>query len=298
MITLAGASAYVGQMTAKQIASIVGKQASDRLWGARAANEALGKVPKPRPRRRLARWLKRPETLTDVLLAPERPGSEVVHEVDAVLSGSRRWRAIPADERLTRAEMVTVAVYDAVLSAHSASWSARISNARVMGALGGQSEALRLIGEGLEGMRAEVTAAVEEGTKERLDARLPLLPALTHQPLRRAWDDDAAGTWRLVTGLTDPSSNPRDVLAEWAGGLPSWAEHATPALLVAAAELAVAYGAAASARSLFLSAASAGAHGRQTLIARAAMLHDPGEESDALAVLAAVGGAVNIHRRL
>ena len=125
MITLATATAYVGQMTAKQVATVVGKLAADRLWALKAAHEALGKVPRPRPRRRLASWLKRTETLTDVLLVPDRPGEEVVVKVDDALSASGRWRSVPSDERLRRAEMVAVSVYDAVLSAHSPGWSAQ-----------------------------------------------------------------------------------------------------------------------------------------------------------------------------
>ena len=293
MITLATATAYVGQMTAKQVATVVGKLAADRLWALKAAHEALGKVPRPRPRRRLASWLKRTETLTDVLLVPDRPGEEVVVKVDDALSASGRWRSVPSDERLRRAEMVAVSVYDAVLSAHSPGWSARIGTARVMGALEGQADVLRQIGAEVGGVRADISAGVAAGNRERLDVRLRQLPPPTHEALLRAWDDDPTGTWSLVTGLTDPAAKPEDVVAEWSIDLPDWMGRAGPALLIAGAGLAIAYGGLAIARGLLLSAARAGAAGRQGLIARAAMTFEPGQEAEALAVLAEAGEAAS-----
>lgn len=289
-ITLGAATAYVGQLTGKQAGSIAGKVLSERMWGLKTARASLREVPRPRPRRVLARWLKQPATLRDVLLSPDRPGDSVVAEIDRVLCRNPRWASLPGNVRAERAEKIALGVYDAVLSSHTPAWSTRIVASRTM-------EKLHQIHDAVERSAAPPPAAESDsaagagGSRELLEARLGLAPPEQHETVLAAWGVDQARTWALVCALTDPSVEPSDVVRDWSQVRPQWLAGAGPAVLVAAAELAAAYGQSGWAGHLLLEAAHGGGSPRQVLIARATLLFDGDGRDDAPTVLAKVGTA-------
>jgi hypothetical protein len=290
MLTLAAAASELLRLGSKPAASLATSLAMNKTWALRAAREAFALVPPPRPRRALASWLRAPETLRDVLLAPGRPTDDVVRDVDdALTERSRRWRRLPAEIRLDRAETVTVAVYSSALAAQSPSRAVAIASARDQSAHKQTQDAVNVLGEGIEQILQRLGDAQAGGDRERLESRLRILPAAHHDAIRRAWEDAPAPTWTLVTALTSTERRPQDVVADWAASRPAWLSSAPPEVQAVAAHLAAAYGEPPAARELFLAAARAGAQRRQYLIARAALLLDPPQYDDALALLEAAG---------
>jgi hypothetical protein len=187
-------------------------------------------MPRPRPRLALASWLREAGDPHEVLLAPRRPGIDAVAAVDAALARRGSWARLPDAERLARAERLAVAVYDAVLSAHNPSWSTRIATTRLVGRLDEQDAVLAAVQEGVRTVGAAQAVAAEQGDRDRLTARMPLLPPVLRDEVLRAWDEDATRTWRLVYALTHASREPLDVVAEWQALPPSsWLDGAGPA---------------------------------------------------------------------
>lgn len=285
MITPEPVSAYVGQLAGKQAGNALGRIMTERMWGRRTAKAALKEVPRPRPVRPLTRWLKRPATLKYVLSSSDRPGAPVVAAVDAALCQNGRWAALPGEVRAARAHKVAHAAYDAVLSSHTPAWSTRIASAR-------NAEKLDKIYFAIQTHAAgtPATQSTEEvGNRDLLEARLSLLPPDQHESVLAAWSDDQDKTWKLVSALTSLSIDPLVVVKDWASVLPPWLVGAAPTVLVATAELAVAYSQIALGRELFLTAARRGGSPRQVLFARAALLYDLEQRDQALAVLSESG---------
>lgn len=296
VITLGVVLAEVLKLGSKPAASLGTSLAKNKTWRVRASHDAFSKVPRPRPRLALASWLKRPETMPDVLMVLGRPGEEVVRDVDRALAArSKRWSRLPPDVRLERAEVVAARVYSSVLSAHSPGWATRIASAR--SEAGHEQTHDRLdavavgqdrVAGGIEEILRRVTAA-PGGDKEHLAHRLTSLPSLHRDAVRRAWQDAPEPTWTLVAALTSADRRPQDVVSEWAAARPAWLASAPPEVQGVAAQLAAGYADPAAAREMFVAAARAGASRRQYLIARAASLFDPPEYDQALALLAEAG---------
>lgn len=288
-VTLAAALAEVVKIGTKPAASLSTSLAKNKTWAFRASHEALGKVGRPRPRWALTLWLMSPETLRDVLLAPGRPGADVVRDVDEALAErSKKWRRLPADERRERAEKVALGVYSNVLSKHSPGWATRIASERSQAAHELTQGVLGVVSDGV-GEILHRMAASSGGDRERLEHRLGTLPSVQHDAVRRAWEDAPEATWTLVTSLTSPDARRQEVVAEWATNRPSWLSSAPPQVQAVAAHLATAYGGANVGREMLLAAARAGAPRRQYLIARAAGLFDPPQYSEALELLNEAG---------
>lgn len=288
-LTLGVVLTEVLKLGSKPAASLATSLAMSKTWSLRASYEAFRKVPGPRPRRALASWLKSPATMRDVILAPGRPGDEVVRDVDHALANrSKRWNRLPTDVRRERAEVVAIAVYSSALSAHSPGWATRIASERSQAAHGQTHEKLDVLTDGVEEILQRLTAP-PGGDRERLEHRLATLPSLHRDAVRRAWEDAPEPTWTLVAALTSAERRPQDVVTEWAASRPAWLASAPPQVQGVYAQLASAYADPASAREMFMAAARAGAPRRQYLIARAASLFDPPEYGEALALLTEAG---------
>lgn len=285
-VTLGVVLSEVLKLGSKPAASLATSLAKSKTWAFRASYEAFKKVPGPRPRRALAAWLKSPETMRDVILAPGRPSNEVVRDVNqALVDRSKRWSRLPPGVRRERAEAVAVAVYSSALSAHSPGWATRIASERSQAAHGQTHEKLDVLTSGVEEILQRLTAA-PGGDWERLEHRLASLPSLHRDTVRRAWENAPEPTWTLVAALTSAERRPQDVVAEWAAARPVWLASAPPEVQGVAAQLAAGYAEPAAARAMFMAAARAGAPRRQYLIARAAALFDPANYDEALALLA------------
>lgn len=111
-------------------------------------------------------------------------------------------------------------------------------------------------------------------------ARLDRLPPQAHQRLEAAWRDDRTLAWQLVRDLTDDEDRPTAVIRAWAVASPAWLATASWRVQVAAAELAVAYGAGTLAAELLLNAAAHGAPRRGFWLAYAAALYEQGGDQD------------------
>lgn len=159
-VTLGVVLSEVLKLGSKPAASLATSLAKSKTWAFRASYEAFKKVPGPRPRRALAAWLKSPETMRDVILAPGRPSNEVVRDVNqALVHRSKRWSRLPPEVRRERAEAVAVAVYSSALSAHSPGWATRIASERSQAAHGQTHEKLDVLTSGVEEILQRLTAA-------------------------------------------------------------------------------------------------------------------------------------------
>lgn len=191
--------------------------------------------------------------------------------------------------RTDRAEHLALAVYDAVLSEHSATWSARIASTRVMTELAEHGVELAGVRDGVRQLQVGQEQALRQGDEALLEARLHLLPSTLHEVIRRAWAEDRTRTWLLVEPLTHPSMQPLDVVMEWTESRPSWLDEAGPKTTLAAAELTLAYEANDLGRDLLLLAARRGIAGRQVVIGRVAATYLTHNHAKVREVLALVG---------
>ena len=279
-ISLSTAVGYAAKAGAPKVTSIVAGVVSRRGWAKRAARKSFKKVDRPRPVAPAARWIKRPDVMTEVLFLPDQPGSAAVSGLDRhLVAASRRWRKVAQAERERRLEVVLAAVYDMVLTEHDPRWSTAISSKRVLD-MGRRTQ------QEVTELRQEAQQAREFGTEMELAERLAMVPAHHRDAIRTRWRDSKQDTWRVLSAVTSIETNPQDVVQQWQAARPIWlSAAAVPARLVAA-DLAWAYGAPRLAAELYAAAARDGAPRAQHLAGRAALLRfDTGEEADARAVV-------------
>ena len=224
--TLLAALEYVARTGGPKIADAVRKKVQAKGWARRAAREAFKPVPRPKLRRQLARWLRRPTTLDDVLLAPDRPGETALRELDQVFaSASGRWRELAEAERHRRLEIVLGRVYDAVLSEREPGWAIRISTARLTGLAERTQEKIAEVDRGVDELRDMARSAADQGNEQDLMDRLRQLPPIDRDSLVNRWRDAREDVWAIVTALTGPDAPAAQVIANGRRLLPSgWSE--------------------------------------------------------------------------
>jgi tetratricopeptide (TPR) repeat protein len=226
-----------GKIGMTQTSRLVLDKMKKRGWSNRLAKSALEKIDPPRPRRALKKWIRRAETL-DLLMLPDRPGANVVSDLDEALAGARTWRyVIPrlfwreydSDTRNRLAEAILIEVYRRVLTEHNANWALLISSERAQGAL---HEIESVSHETLK----TVTALKQEtGSRadEAFESRLNQLPPLVRESLRDSRTSDENNAWFITQKLTAADSSPREVLNAWSSSEPSQIANASARIFIA-----------------------------------------------------------------
>lgn len=265
-MSLGAVAGYAAKVGSPKVASWVAEAVQRRGWARRAARKAFRKVERPRPARATAQWIKRSDTLTEVLSSPDKPGSTAVVSLDDHLCGaSKRWQRLAPAERERRLDTVLGAVYDTVLTEHDPRWTTRIASERIL-------ESSRRTANEVAEFRQEVRTAREVGSENDLVERLALVPAHHRDAALRRWRDAKEDTWRVLVAVTSTETNPQAVVNQWQSVPPEWLSGcAVPARLVAA-DLAWAYGAPQLAARLYLSAARDGAPRAQHWAGRAILI--------------------------
>ena len=265
-ISVSAAVAYAGKVGPTKVASWVIAAATRRGWALRAAWKAFRRVSRPRPVRATAKWIKRPETLADVLFQPDKPGASAIAALDQHLcSASKRWRAVLSPERKRRLDVVLGEIYNLALTEHDPRWTTMISGERVL-------EMSRRTQQEVAELRHAAEAAIRQGTEDQIRERLPLIPAQYRDSVLARWRDAKEDTWRVLSLITSAETQPAALMRAWEDAPPAWLlDSALPARLVAA-DLAWAYTAPRLAARLYLSAARDGAPRPQQWAARAAFI--------------------------
>lgn len=268
--TFAAAGEHIAKIGAPKILAAVQQHIHSRRWRQRVANAALSDVPEPRPRRAVAKWLAQPDTIDDLLTAPNAPGADVTERLDAHLSATTKgWAALPKVQRRSRAETILLGIYNKIFEAHSIVTGLRISTTR----LSAHAQQTQQAVERVDNRVAQLHTAVEQqrnaSSEAELNERLRLLPPLMHQRVRNTYRDHPADAWRLIVALTGVE-RPSHVLTSWTPQLPAWLEQAAADVHAAAGELATAYGHSTLAAELFDKAAAGGIARRSYWQARAA----------------------------
>lgn len=290
MTLVAAATAAAGPAVGKQVGTLLVKLADAAAWRWKAAFKALRKTGRPRPVRLLAAWLTQPQVHEQFVLAPALPAASA-SDIERALSGHARWARLPSDVRRERARDVAAALYDTVVSEQPASRAVQVSTARNGAYFERQAAVLAEVKAGTLRVEAGQAAVLERGDRALLDDRMTRLPPTSRAELLRAWDEDQALAWRLADALGHPAVDPRETVAAWQDVPPGWLDGAGPAVSVAVAGLAGAYGAERLSRALLLNAARQGAPDRQVLAARVAIAHGSDHLDEARAALAVAGTA-------
>lgn len=279
---LVAAGAYIAKVGGPKIATAVSNKIKHGGWARRAARKSFAGVSRPHPVEATAAWLKRPETLTDVLLLPDAPQGSAVESLDRFLCehARRRWTKLDVTERRARLEQVLGGIYNAVLMEHDPRWATMVSGQRVLAATQRTQQKVDALTE-----RAD--KVLETRSEDEVSARIAQLPAPFRTSALVRWRDDKTEVWKVVAALTAVDATPAEVLRQWQASTPQWlVTAATPARLVAA-DLAWAYGVPRLGATLYESAARDGAPRAANCVARAALLlNDDGDPDEARRVLA------------
>jgi len=290
--SLGAVSAYLAKAAGPKLTAAAQKQIARRRWRTSLARRALAELPKPRPRRLLAKWLTLPVN-QGVLLSPDGPTRDAVEFLDAYLgAGSPKWNDLSRAERQHRTEAVLMRVYDLVLQAVDPNYAISIASARNLAASAQTRSAVDEVKEKVDEIQTVQAEAVSRGGELDLRDRLSALPVLDPDWMVERWRDAPEGVWAAVTALTQHDAKPEAVLADWRKLRPAWIVGAAIPARLAIAELAASYGENGLAADLFESAANEAAPRSSHWRARAAYLHAAtGNTNEARRVLAAARGA-------
>jgi hypothetical protein len=286
--SLGAISAYLAKAASPKLTGAAQKQIARRRWRTSLARRAFAELPKPRPRRSLAKWLALPVN-QGVLLSPDGPTGEAVEFLDTYLGAdSSKWKDLPGAERRRRTEVVLTRVYDLVLQAVDPGFAISIASARSQAASAETQSAVADVQQKVEEIRTVQAETVARGSELDLRDRLNALPVLDTEWIIERWREAPETVWQAVTALTQPDATPEAVLADWRELRPVWAVRAAVPARLAIAELAASYGENRLAADLFESAANDAAPRSSYWRARAAYLHAAiGNPENARRVLAA-----------
>lgn len=256
-------------------ATVAYQRADPKDWAFRLSGAGFQGLARPRPRRTLARGLRRKRgtvrgRLNDTHEADRHePGPELVDDVAAVLARSPRWRRLGEAERRTRAATVAGNMLAALLDSYDP--SAAIAAADRAGRQRAE-QIVQLLGE----VRDESAQQSADRTSDRLarmGEQLRGLPAWTGASITLAFQSDSDHVSELLRALTDPDSTPGDAAAAWLARPPAMlgtvASPRNSHLWLALAEVAAAYDQYAAASAGFECSARAGAAARERQFALA-----------------------------
>ena len=276
-------------------ATVAYQHADPKDWALRLASAGFRGLGRPRPKRTLARGLRRKRgTLRGRLndaheFSRREPGTQLVDDVSAVLARSPRWRRLGEAERRTRAATVAGNMLAALLESYDPSTAIAAADRA------GRQRAEQLeqvVVEFRDEYRAESDQRTTDRTSDRLawlNEQLGGLPTSVGASITSAFQSDSENASELLRALTDADSTPGEMAVAWLTRPPAMlgtvASPRNAHLWVALAEVAAAYDQYAAASTGFECSARAGAGAGERLLALAlwaAALGGVAERVDAL----------------
>lgn len=229
-------------------------------------------------------WYEREETWTHLVTQGEPAYQALVDSLDEALS-KRAWGK---PDRSTVEEIVKTTIGLFVSS---------IEPSEAVAVEGHRSAVRDVAHDAVEATRHERTVEEVRGIAQRLDtaadvpARVQYLPPAARRRLLKA--SDGAVAVRLLDLVDVP--DPKAAVAALVRPIPQWLAGASPSLVLAAAELALAYQVLTATKDLFELAASLGVERGYCTAYLALQQHAEGEEGQALALLEALPAPRGIH---
>lgn len=266
-LTLTTALTYVAKAGGPKLVDAGKKLLQRNAWSRRLARDAFKGLDRPKLKGDLAEWLRRPET-AEMLFSPSAPALLERQPLDDYfVSRSQRWADLAAAERHRRTDVILSRVYDRVIQVHESGWAVKIAHERQMA----QGEDIKAAVADVAA--AQIAQAAEASEKDLLDL-LDNLPPSLHDVLLQRFRAAREGVWRVITAVTDLDMTPQRLLEGWRQATPDWLLDSSYPVLLAAADLAAAYGNGALAARLWERAAADGAPRSDYWLARAALARD------------------------